>query len=244
MYKKLKKHSNYMNKENNKIFLLIFAVAFILSLNFIFAETNNYAPVKVGDCINIQQTCGTCTYLNVTISYPNSTRAINNEPMTVDGGVWNYTFCNTTTLGRYDVNTCGDLNSIFQCNEAGTLWFIVNGSGQEINQSQVNLIIIGLVVLFIVTVFFFVLAMIFKHPGPKIFLMALCAGTLIILVGLVASNSSSYLAEFSGLSHMFNGYYVLLTILGGTALLGIVIWLIYYATTAFNKTRGRIVDDE
>jgi hypothetical protein len=37
----------------------------------------------------------------------------------------------------------------------------------------------------IVVTFFFILAMIFKHPGTKVFLMSLSAITLIILIGII-----------------------------------------------------------
>jgi heme/copper-type cytochrome/quinol oxidase subunit 3 len=228
----------------NKTFSLILALVFILSFSFISAETNLYPPVKQNECVDVKQTCGTCTYMNVTISYPNSTIAILNKVMTnKGGGIWNYTFCNTSTFGEYNVNTCGDINSIFQCSIDGTLSFIVNGSGQNINSSQINLIIINIIILLISGTFFFIMALIFQHPGTKIFLMALASLTLIFLIGMITGNASIYLAEFPNLINMYNSYYILIVTLSGVAMLGIIIWLIYWSLTTFNKIRGRSVDD-
>ena len=91
-----------------KKLILIMLGMFLISL--VSAEINEYAPVKQFDCVNIKQVCASCTYVKVTVSYPNSTLAISNQAMTDSGGgVWTYNFCATEQLGRYDVNGEGDL---------------------------------------------------------------------------------------------------------------------------------------
>jgi len=93
------------------------------------AEINEYAPVKQGDCVTIKQTCGTCTYVNVTIALPNSTLQVSNKEMSeVGGGAWTYEFCNTTVQGRYDVMGSGDLEGTETSFDV--LYFNVTPSGR------------------------------------------------------------------------------------------------------------------
>lgn len=88
-----------------KIFLLMFMCMFLCS--FVNATTiffgGDYMIAQEQDtCFNIPLTCDNCTYMNITIAYPNGTVVIENQVMSSIGGyVYNYTFCNTSTLGDY-----------------------------------------------------------------------------------------------------------------------------------------------
>jgi len=110
--------------------LMLFLVLGLVLISFASAEVNEYAPVKDGDCITIKQGCSSCSYVNVTISYPNSTLAVSNEGMDSQGaGQWTYDFCNTTALGRYDVGREGDLEGT--PTSFDVLWFDVSTNGKE-----------------------------------------------------------------------------------------------------------------
>lgn len=94
------------------------------------AEITTYAPVKQNDCIILKQTCASCSYVNVSISYPNSTLSITNDgTIEAGGGVWTYEFCNTTQLGRYDVSGIGDILGV--ATGFDTLYFYVNYNGED-----------------------------------------------------------------------------------------------------------------
>jgi hypothetical protein len=84
----------------------------------------------------------------------------------------------------------------------------------------------------------------FKHPGTKIFFMALSTLTLIILIGIITSNATVYLAEFQSIVAVYNQYYILIVILSGAAMLGLLVWLIAYSIKLFNKSRGRLDDED
>lgn len=90
------------------------AVMFCLTISMISlanAEINNFAPVKQGESITIKQVCASCSYVNLSVSFPNSTLAITNEGMSNQGGgTWTYEFSNTSEIGRYDVQGSGDLS--------------------------------------------------------------------------------------------------------------------------------------
>lgn len=107
-----------------KLILLLIIGMFLFS--FTSAELNNLGEFGTNECISIKQTCSSCTYVNLTVSYPNSSRVLTNAPMgDVGAGVWEYNFCNTTLEGRYDVNGEGDINGVDTSFSA--LYFIVSG---------------------------------------------------------------------------------------------------------------------
>ena len=75
------------------------------------AEDESWGYVKAGDCISLTQTCGNCTFVNITgITYPNKTDSGLSEPITMQkiGTFFNHSFCETSSLGEYIVS--GDHN--------------------------------------------------------------------------------------------------------------------------------------
>jgi hypothetical protein len=227
---------------NKQLILILCTLLFVVS--FASAEIQSLGYFQQNSCVEIIQTCGECTYVNLSsILYPNSSAAIGNVAMTKLGTKYTYEFCDTSTMGNYIVNGYGNPNG----NGNKTVFsydFVINGSGQEVSDNQVTMIIISLVMLLVVCIFFFILAMVFKHPGTKIFLMALSALTLIVIIGVLTGNTTTYLAEFPGIVNVYNQYYIFLTIMAGIVMFGIIGWLIYYSFNLFNKTRGRYVDDD
>lgn len=169
---------------------------------------------------------------------PNSTILLSNVVMTKSGNAFNYTFCNTSILGTYTYGFCDDGGECYSND------FLVNGSGKDVTDQQIWLIMLGMFALLIAGIFFFVLSIIFKHPGTKLFLMALAAGSIILLIGIIAGNGQVYLAEFPGIASVYNSYYITIISLAGACMVGIIVWLIYYGLTLFNKSRGRAEDDD
>lgn len=220
----------------NKIYLFI-AFALFLILPII---SGNLGYFKQNECVNIIVPLNSSgiTLTNIITPSPNSSVIVSNKPMTMDGNLFNYTFCNTSILGTYTYGYCANNGDCYG-NE-----FIINGSGQEVTQSQITLIIMGLVVMLIVVAFFFILSMLFKYPGTKMFLMSLSAITLIVLIAIISSNAEVYLAEFPGLVNIYIKYYILVTILAGACMSGIILWLIAYSLKLFNSSRGRIPEDD
>ena len=92
---------------NNFLILLIISILF---LNIVSATTT-LGVYKQGECVELKQTCASCTYVTFTrVSYPNSTVAARNLVTDVDSSLFNYTFCNTTALGEYIVEGIGDVD--------------------------------------------------------------------------------------------------------------------------------------
>jgi hypothetical protein len=109
-----------INKKTKKnialifIFASLFFLLFIPSIPSILAEEVNYlGTIKENSCIEIPQVCASCSYINLSVQYPNKSIAVLNQPMTYQGaGLWTYTFCNTSDLGRYDISGIGDINGV------------------------------------------------------------------------------------------------------------------------------------
>jgi len=145
--------------------LLLTLILGLFLVSLVSAELNDFAPVKQGECVTIKQSCSSCSYVNVSISYPNSSLAISNGGMASNGGgVWTYDFCNTTQLGRYDINGEGDLDGT--ATSFDSLYFEVTYAGIIFNTSQAILYFILLIV--IMFVFFITLFGINKLPSSNI----------------------------------------------------------------------------
>ena len=120
-----------MGKEIKYFFL----IGLLLMIGLVGAEINNYAQVKQNDCTLIQQTCASCSYLNVTIARTqDNITYVDKEAMTQGGSTWTYTFCNTSSLGRYDVTGSGDISGT----DTGfdVLYFEVSYMGKELNSAK------------------------------------------------------------------------------------------------------------
>ena len=227
---------------DNKTTIAILCLTIILgSLLYVGIASASLGTFKQNDCVNIVTNLNT-SYVNISVlsdPSPNSTVIITNQAMTKIGETsFNYTFCNTSKMGTYTYGYC---NADGDCYSND---FIINGSGQIVTSEQITLLLTGIVILLVFATFFFILSFIFKHPGPKIFFMALSALTLIVIIALIVSNYQVYLAEYPTINSIFSNYYVLMMILAGVAMMGLVVWLIYYAVTQFSKLRvGNIEDD-
>ena len=129
--------------------LILISVFILLVLPMVLADISDLGEFKQDSCVNIRQTCASCSYVNITIARPdNNTAMLTNQPMVSDGGAsWNYVTCNTTILGRYDVNGFGDINGV----KTGfdVLYFNVTPSGQG-GSTNIIFIIILIVILYTV----------------------------------------------------------------------------------------------
>ena len=120
-------------------------------ISFASATTNDYPTVANGDCITLKQGCSSCTYVNVSVSYPNSSIAVSNVAMISQGaGQWSYDFCDINDVGRYDVAGEGDILGI--PTSFDTLWFDANEGGVQFTQERTNMTIFLLTILFIMFV--------------------------------------------------------------------------------------------
>jgi len=88
-----------------KIILMMVLGMFLLTL----VVASSLGDVKQFDCIDLYQSCPSCSYVNLTaIKYPNTTIWVTDLEMTKTGTEYNYTFCDTGTEGEYFYTIKGD----------------------------------------------------------------------------------------------------------------------------------------
>jgi len=128
----------------NKLILSLIFVLFFMS--FISAEVQTLKPVEQTECINIPQSHPNATSINVTrVRYPNGFEDYTVRPMSSENGYnYNYTFCNTTALGGYEITTCGNGDGYIDC---PVFDFEVTPSGQSGTSNIVFSIFLILVLL-------------------------------------------------------------------------------------------------
>jgi len=135
-----------------KILLTIMLGIFLISMAS--ASLSSLGTFKQNDCINISQTCATCTYVNISSvsSNTNSNLISNVEMIDFGSGEWRYEFCNTSVAGRYDVKGIGDVSGV---DSSFAVYFDITYKGYTISSSQATLYAILLFVLifvFIITI--------------------------------------------------------------------------------------------
>lgn len=112
-----------------KLFLILFIGMFFISIS-----SASLGTFRQGYCISLYQYCDDCSYVNLTsMQYPNGTILIINEVMTKQDVDYNYTFCDTNTLGDYYYVVKGDAGG-----EVSTerLSFEVTGGGSTPTTAQ------------------------------------------------------------------------------------------------------------
>lgn len=94
-----------------KTILSLFIGIFLIGLAS--ASISHLGSFKQGECVELPQSCTTCTYNNISrISVEATSQSIISQelPMQKIGILYNYSFCNTSVLGKYIVEGHGDLD--------------------------------------------------------------------------------------------------------------------------------------
>jgi len=226
-------------KKNNKLIgigLIIFGMFFI---NLVNADVNSLGTFKQNQCIDIKQVCSSCTYVNISVSYPNSTTAINNEGMaSIGSGTWTYNFCNTTQLGRYDITGEGDLEGV--ATGFNLLWFEINEGGVEINGSRIAG---SIFLIFILLVFLVIsIALFFKVDGYMgKFISYWVSHVLIIIITFVAWQVGvEGLLGSVALTGVFRIFFYIFTIAMFPMILLSIAWIVYIH--AYNEHFQKLID--
>ena len=186
---KIFKCNNLNNRMGREV---IFVIAFLLILlPTISAMETELGTFKQNECVNILQICTTCSFVNVSVLYPNSTIILNEVEMTKNGATFTYSFCNTEVLGIYNVYGHGDLDGT---DTPFTYTFEVTGNGKS---TPTEFVIVLFVVIFILVI------------GSLLFFLIYDIGHMVQLdfdVMDLAYNLGIYFALFA--TYMLELYYV------------------------------------
>jgi len=130
--------------------IMINALTLLLIINAVglaSADISELGTFKQNTCIQLPQSCSTCTYNNLSsVIYPDGTYALQGSYiMTQAGANYNYTFCNTSQLGTYSVTGYGDAST-----PTWSYTFDVTVNGEQMSTSKITTYIfilgIGLIV--------------------------------------------------------------------------------------------------
>jgi len=106
---------------------LILIALLVMAILPMVSAIDNFGTFKQGDCIKLIQTCANCTGINITsVIAPNGTQVMGLVVMSKTGTEYNATFCNTSSVGTYNVNGVGDIDGI---NEVWQYTFTITYGG-------------------------------------------------------------------------------------------------------------------
>lgn len=88
----------------------LFLLAFILLIPMSMAMETSLGTFKQNSCVNLLQTCTTCTFVNVSVNAPDSVQVLAETTMTKSGSKFTYQLCGNNQIGVYNVNGHGDID--------------------------------------------------------------------------------------------------------------------------------------
>lgn len=215
---------------------LFFILVFI---SLVTSASEELGTFKQNDCIRLIQVCSNCTQTNITsITFPNGTLALSEEvQMTKTNTLYNYTFCNTTTNGKYLVTGVGDLDGI---NSIWSYTFDVTSDGTEgFSTSQSIASFSGFIIFILLTTFFFVLGLILKgHPAFPTISFSIAVFFLFVssLYSMVLIEKA--LGNYPALVESFASYIFILKIALSIGILFLILYAGYLAFKSWNFKRG------
>lgn len=237
----IKNSDGIKNKSHFKPFsatFLVLAIVLVTLISGVSAQ-DSLGTFRQNDCVEIKQTCSSCSYVNLSISYPNSTRAVTNDAMSSSGGgTWIYDYCNTSKIGRYEVTGEGDIDG---SPESFATYFTISVSGSEDIGAGEGLSLLGaLLVILLVSGFFFVLSWRLNHPVAKISFVILASIILLSAVFYSMIMVQQNLGGFDSLVSGYSTFFTVLKILVGIAFISLMVFALIVAIRLYKFKRGFI----
>lgn len=194
---------------DNKLLMLMGLIMIMIAMPLVPAE-DSLGTFKQYSCVQLIQTCSTCTFVNITgVTGPNSVILLHQVKMTKTGTFYNYTFCDTDTLGTYRVSGFGNLDG---ANEIWTYLFTITPSGGAENNTTFFIILIGVAIILLL------LGFIFKN-----YIFTFLAGLAVLAAGVYGmiygfGNMTNLYTQM--VSYIIIGLGAIITIVSGLDLLG------------------------
>ena len=209
----------------------IIIMFFIVTMMMVSLASADLGTFKQNDCISIKTILNSSSVNISTISYPNSTMILSNQVMTKIGNTFNYSFCNTSVLGKYIYDYFDEHGNVY----VNDFTITPTGYQASISQSMTMFILIGVLTLTIILLFIFGIST--RNIPSKIACLSLSVLLIVFTIGYILQIANINLGEFTSLTNGFTPLYVIfitLLIVGG---LGIIIYLIVTVFQNFQKTR-------
>lgn len=239
-------------RKNNYIYLNIlpnimkvsYLLVLVFLLSFVSASIQDMGSVKQNECINITQTCLSCSYNNLTVvQYPNKTYALQNNTAMNDlgGGVYQYQFCDTQEIGAYNVDGNGDLNGVSQ--GWGVFIFSVTASGNELTMPDSLILILILAIIIIAGIFFIIIAWFSNDQFVKTIFMCLAGFAIVVSIFFGMTIMFNLLPQYTGFMTAYNSFFYIMTIVVLVAVFSLIVWTMVRTFRRMYKMRGNEYDD-
>jgi len=159
----------------NKILLVILLIM-VINIPLLIAEQETLGNFKIGECINLRQSCSNCSYSNISqIIAPDSSTVLTEVIMQKIGNDYNYTWCDADQNGEYIIVGFSNVDGI-KTSWAYNLFVTPTGVLQEsFFENSVLLILLALAMIIMVLAFY-------MHSFPLGFI----AGIMWMLGGVYA----------------------------------------------------------
>lgn len=229
-----------------KIILLVFALFLIYNASALTNQITTTQPVYPnGQTVNLTVPCSfggafcpTLTECNITILDPDSIVLANNEVMTKNSSVFNYTLNSTTKNGQYEVAVSCCSSNI--CRNK-LLSFLITPSGADpLSSGQGTVLMIVMGVMFFVAILFFVIGFKSENVVGKATGYSLGGVMILVLIlySLLVANEA--IASSPKLISGFENFYFVMKMIGTIAIVGMIVLLLLVAVRAWKIKRGLI----
>ena len=224
---------------NIRIIITILAI-FMFSFVSSFCQLES---VKLGENVTLRQTCGTCSYVNISVYDPLGNRDVSNVAMTnVGGGYWEYNFTEVDSLGKYDYPTCGDIDGSSDpiCSDYENLpCFRVTPTGStEITEGQGDIAFISMLSILGAAVFFFFLFTQTNSSAWKVILLGTSGLMLMISVLYSMVLMDQNLGTFESLVKSYGSFWFVIKVIVALSMLGLLLYALYRSFIMWQIKRG------
>jgi len=214
-----------------KLILLILLISLI---SFSAAQQEHLGTFKQGDCVDLKQSCASCTYVNFTqIILPNGSNTLENVQAQQTGSMFNYTFCNTSHTGDYLVFGIGDVDAT---DTVFAYDFEITPSGTKFTDALSIPLLIPIGIMLLVSFFLFFIGGFSKKAEYK-FTFLIFGGIFLIFsvaFGIIASRDVLY--GFPLIYGFINSFYKIF-IIGVTwgSIISVVVLMFFVIKRAFDS---------
>lgn len=224
------------------IFLIIgfFLISFVSSQEVRFFAQKGSTLDITDSCQVDGLPCPASFNCNITIVSPVQEVIVLNKQMTRNETIYNYTLNSNLTnlLGFYEDSVCCSNSSLGNCDN---FFHQITPSGAEPIDSGKGFVLMGIMIILIVVVAFFLIFGIYSKNAPfKVFFISLSVILLVGTLGFGVTIMQQLLGTFTNLVSSYGTFYKLLIILLSGGGIGILLYLIVTAFKSLESYRTAV----
>ena len=212
---------------SKKLILPMIIIMLFMCISCVSAETINIGDyvvaVEQNECFNIPYSCDNCTFVNISIIAPNGTIIADNVEMSsASGFLYNYSFCETSDLGRYFVSYHYDDNGMSIYSDMD--WFQVTPNGENATEGKA-IFYIGLLAVLLFFLAFSIFGFVsFENLLARVGLFGLSYLLLIAVTFIGWNMANDFLLSSIFVAEMFRILFFVLIIGAFPLLIGAFAW--------------------